>query len=88
MDNYEKRVLGNADASLEGRPQEVSRRRLAHKIIQTIMREDASPYSMQQDDVVFWGLHELEEQNGLPEDMSAHDCYQIYRSIYGGRDGA
>lgn len=82
MDNYEKRVLGNSDASLDP-IRSVGRQRMLHEIVQSVIGE--CPYiGTARDDEVFWQLHAIQEENGLPYDFTADDAYNLYRTNYEG----
>lgn len=54
-----------------------------HRLVQEAIGEDLRDTAAR-DDRVWWHLHEIEEQNGLPYGVTAHDLYQLFRSNYCG----
>lgn len=61
---------------------DVHRNRIAHEIVQQVIGE--CPYiGTARDDEVWWNLHELQEQNALPDGHDADNLYNLFRSNYG-----
>jgi hypothetical protein len=59
----------------------------ARLIMQSVMGE--SPYHSHPttlDDGIWEAVHRLEEENGLPEGLTAMDVYQSYLKVFGGSD--
>lgn len=83
--SIEKRIQGNSDSGLDGYQTEFLRTvhnyRLGHWIIQSMIGEERR-HPLAEDDEIWWNLHDLELQNGLPDNLNADDLYQLYRSNY------
>lgn len=60
---------------------------LTRQIMQSVIAE--TPYrNVNLEDDIWFAVHELEEQNGLPDGVTADDVYQMYlRVFHGGDDG-
>lgn len=59
-------------------PLERPQSRLMHHLVQTVIQESFD------DDHVWWTLNGLEEENALPDGVTAHDCYQLFLRNYCG----
>lgn len=85
--SIEKSIQNNSDAGSEGTSYEdalraAHRYRLSHWIIQTLIADDHNPYSRVHDDRFIWQVFDLEEQNALPDGVTAEDLIQLYESNY------
>jgi hypothetical protein len=59
--------------------------RMMHKIIQSVVGDMDRPFgTASRDDAVWWELQAIEEENGLPEDVSFTDIYNLFRTNYNG----
>lgn len=86
---------GNEDAALdpkvdgrvwvnhhrEGVRQQMARRRMMHEIVQSVIGE-IDYTGTAREDAVWWTLHDLHENNGLPEGISADDVYNLFWTNY------
>lgn len=67
---------------LRGQPTEPLSR-AAHEIVQHVIGD--VPYiGTARDDEVYWVLQELQEQNALPDELTAAGLYNLYTRNYGG----
>lgn len=91
MGNLERTELANnafhavcpdaAGEDIDPRPREVNQRVVRH-IMQAVIAE--SPYKPDLDWELWHHCQQLEEQNGLPDGVTAHDIYQEYLRVFEG----
>jgi hypothetical protein len=55
---------------------------MARRIMRQIVSD--SPYPGDMEWEMWWQLHDLEEQNGLPDGITAHEVYQEYLRVWHG----
>lgn len=59
----------------------VHRRRMLHEIVQSVIGE-IDYTGTAREDSVWWTLHDLHDANGLPEGITADDCFNLFWTNY------
>lgn len=62
---------------------EARRTRIMHHMVQQVIG-DIDYTGTNRDDEVWWQLHTIQEENGLPDGVTADHLYNLYVSNYGG----